>query len=73
VTFKCAAWLVAAALAGWTVDFSVDKADLVPSGRNPYFVLEPGYVLVLEHGDTRLVVTVKDQTRKVDGVECRVR
>ena len=59
-------------LAGWTADFAAEKPDLVATGRNPYFVLEPGYVLVLEKGDKRLVVTVKDETKKIDGVECRV-
>ncbi|HSB09383.1 MAG TPA: hypothetical protein VLM38_07700 [Blastocatellia bacterium] len=59
-------------LTGWTNDFSSEKPDLVSTGRNPYFILEPGYVLVLEGGDTRLIITVKDDIRKVDGVECRV-
>ena len=59
-------------LAGWTADFSAEKPDLAPTGRNPYFILEPGYVLVLEGGETRLTVTVKDETKNVDGVECRV-
>jgi hypothetical protein len=59
-------------LAGWTSDFSAEKADLVSTGRNPYLVLEAGYVLVLEQGDTRMTVTVLDETKKVDGVECRV-
>jgi len=59
-------------LAGWTADFSAEKADLGPTGRNPYFVLEPGYVLVLEDGDAQLTVTVKDETKMIDGVECRV-
>ncbi len=59
-------------LAGWTHDFSAEKADLVASGRNPYLVLEPGYLLILEDGNERLTITVKDQTKTVDGVECRV-
>lgn len=59
-------------LAGWTTDFSAEKPELVSSGRNPYFILEPGYFLVLEGGDVRLVITVTHQTKKVDGVECRV-
>lgn len=58
--------------AGWTTDFSAEKPDLVATGRNPYFILEPGYVLVLEKGDLRLTVTIKDETKEVDGVECRV-
>src|SRR5262249_24417038 len=41
-------------------------------GRNAYFVLEPGYVQIFESGDERLVITVTDQTKTVDGVECRV-
>jgi hypothetical protein len=57
---------------GWTHDFSAEKADLAASGRNSYFVLEPGYVLVLKGGDEQLTITVKDETKKVDGVECRV-
>ena len=59
-------------LAGWTHDFMAEKPDLVSSGWNPYFVLEPGYVLVLKNGDEQLTVTVKNETKKVDGVECRV-
>lgn len=59
-------------LAGWTSDFAFEKPDLISSGRNPYFILEPGYVLVLEGGETRLVITVKNDVRKIDGVECRV-
>src|SRR5262249_51522513 len=38
------------ALAGWTTEFAVDRKDLGPTGRNPYFILEPGYTLVLEAG-----------------------
>ncbi len=51
--------------AGWT-----------STGRNPFFVLEPGWQLVLEgeeDGETaRLTITVLDQTRTVAGVETRV-
>jgi hypothetical protein len=57
---------------GWTTDFSAEKADLVSTGRNPCFSLEPGYFLILEKGDTQLTITVRDETKKVDGVECRV-
>ena len=53
-------------------DFAVDKANLAATGRNPYFVLEPGFVIVLEGGSEKVTITVKDETKKVDGVECRV-
>lgn len=56
----------------WTRDFAVDRADLTSTGRNPYFVLEVGYSLTLEHGAERLVISVLPATRVVDGVETRV-
>jgi hypothetical protein len=59
-------------LAGWTYDFSAEKGALVPSGRNPYFILEPGYVLVLRDRDKVLTIRVNGETKKVDGVVCRV-
>ena len=57
---------------GWTKDFPIEKGELVPIGRNPYFILEPGYILVLEGGDAQLIITVLNETRMVDGVETRV-
>ena len=56
----------------WVDSFSVDKKDLVPAGSNAFFRLEPGYTLVLAKGDERLVVTVLEETRLIDGVETRV-
>ncbi len=57
----------------WVDAFGVSKADLRPTGRNPYFILEPGYQLVLEgDGGERLVITVLDETQSIDGVETRV-
>jgi hypothetical protein len=59
-------------LVGWTHDFSAEKADLVSTGRNPYFILEAGYFLVLEGGGAQVTITVLNDTKKVDGVETRV-
>ncbi len=56
----------------FTSRFDVEKSDLVSTGRNPYFILEPGYVLTLEGGSTRLVITVLNETKAVDGVETRI-
>ena len=58
--------------AGWTARFDVDAGELASTGRNPYFVLEPGYQLTLEDGKDRLVVTVLNETKTVDGVETRI-
>jgi hypothetical protein len=59
-------------LAGWTNDFSAEKHGLTNTGRNPYFILEPGYQLEFEGDGERVVKTVLDETKVVDGVECRV-
>jgi hypothetical protein len=56
----------------WTERFLVEPGELVSTGRNPYFVLEPGYRLVLEGGDRRLTITVLSETRTVDGIESRI-
>ncbi len=56
----------------WQQEFAISKCNLVTTGRNPYFVLEPGFQLVLEGGDTKLQMTVLDETKTVDGVVTRV-
>lgn len=57
---------------GWTRDFHVEPAEFASTGRNPYFILEPGYVLVLQDGDEQLTITVLNETKTVDNVETRV-
>jgi hypothetical protein len=52
--------------------FDVNKADLTDSGRNTYFVLEPGHKLYYEHGKDTLEITVLDETKAVDGVTTRI-
>lgn len=60
----------------FTDTFLVDEKDLSSTGRNPYFILEPGYQLVLEGGviirKEVLTITVLDETKKIGGVETRV-
>jgi hypothetical protein len=57
---------------GWTQEFGVEAGELVSTGRNPFFSLEPGDRLVLAHGADQLTVTVLPATRVIDGVETRV-
>jgi hypothetical protein len=56
----------------WTDEFAIDKADLSSTGSNPYFILKPGYQLVLKDGEDTLTITVLNETKRVDGVETRV-
>ncbi len=52
--------------------FKVDKTKLADKGQGTYFILEPGYRLILEEGKDTLTITVLDETKLVDGVKCRV-
>jgi hypothetical protein len=60
----------------WTSTFAAEEGELSPTGRNPYFILEPGYELHyegLEDGKpVALTITVLDETRKVGDVVTRV-
>lgn len=62
--------------AAFTDDFGEVDGDLGPTGRNPYFVLEPGYVQVLEGKDegeeARITITVLNETKRIAGIEARV-
>jgi len=56
----------------WTVEFHLDKDELSTIGRNPHFILEPGYYLVLENGAERVTITVLNSTKRVGEIETRV-
>lgn len=60
----------------FTDTFPVDRADLTSTGRNSYFILEPGYTCVFEgkagRRQEKLKITVLGETRIVDGVETRI-
>jgi hypothetical protein len=56
----------------WQEQFNISSCAFTTVGKNRYFVLEPGFQLVLEGGDTKLQITVLDETKTVDGVLTRV-
>jgi hypothetical protein len=60
----------------WTEKFDLGSCDWSSSGRNDYFILEPGYRQVFDGHEGKnvlhLEITVLDETRKVAGVETRV-
>jgi len=61
---------------GYQNTFTAQKEDFASRGKNKYFILEPGFQLVLEGRSndqpTVLTITVLDETKRVDGVETRV-
>lgn len=52
----------------WEQEFGISECDLAPTGRNEYFILEPGFRLVLEGGSEKVAVTVLDETKTITGV-----
>lgn len=60
----------------FTARFALAPGELVATGSNPWFSLQPGHRLVLEGKDgdeaVELVITVLDETRTIDGVQVRV-
>jgi hypothetical protein len=60
----------------FTDSFDVDKSDLASTGTNRFFILAPGFQLVLEGKEegepVSLTIRVLKETKMVDGVETRV-
>lgn len=60
----------------FTDSFHTDSCHFSTTGRNTYFILEPGYQLVLEGKEdgetTRLEITVLNETRKIGVTETRI-
>lgn len=56
----------------WQKEFGIPERALVPTGRNPYFILEPGFRLILESSTEKVWITVLDETKEVEGVITRV-
>ena len=60
----------------FTTSFMMEDCTFSSTGRNPFFILEPGYQLVFggeEDGESaELIITVLDETKQVDGTETRV-
>lgn len=56
----------------WRRTFDVDRSKLGTVGNNPYFPLVPGWRIHLAGRDERVVITVLDEIKVVDGVETRV-
>lgn len=60
----------------WTETLAAPAEKFASTGRNDYFILEPGYQLVLEGKagakKTTLTITVLNETKKVSDVETRV-
>ena len=52
----------------WKQEFGISECELAPTGRNQFFILEPGFQLVLEGGREKVQITVLDDTKTISGV-----
>ena len=51
----------------WRESFPVNKANLAPTGKNPFLPIQPGHVLKLAHGNDRLTISILPDIKTVDG------
>ena len=60
----------------FTTSFMTENCTFNATGRNPFFILEPNYQLVLkgeeEGEEVELIITVLDETKEVNGTETRI-
>ncbi|HSU77129.1 MAG TPA: hypothetical protein VLI89_08655, partial [Burkholderiales bacterium] len=56
----------------WQDQFDLKSCALQSTGKNEYFILEPGHQLQLKSNDALLHITVLTETRVLDGVTTRV-
>ena len=60
----------------WMDSFNFKNCDLTSTGANRYFVLEPGYRLILEDQEKgksiQMTITVLNETKIVNGTEARI-
>ena len=60
----------------YTTSLRAEDCTFSSTGRNPFFILEPNYQLVLAGGDAseaaEVTITVLNETRQVNGTETRV-
>jgi hypothetical protein len=56
----------------WQSQFDLTSRDLSSTGRNQYFILEPGYQIVLEGPAGKVEITVLDEIKIINGITTRV-
>lgn len=56
----------------WTDSFGQENCTFSSVGQNRFFILEPGYQLVLESSREKVVITVLGETKKIGNVRTRV-
>jgi len=56
----------------WTDSFDQENCTFSSTGRNRFFILEPGYQLVLQSSEEKVVITVLNETKIIGNIETRI-
>jgi hypothetical protein len=56
----------------WQEDFNILDRELSDSGESLFFILRPGFQMVLESTFEKLTITVLDETKEINGITTRV-
>jgi hypothetical protein len=63
---------VSASLQDWQQEFNIADRKLAPTGETTYFILRPGFQLVLASQNEKLTITVLDETKQINDITTRV-
>jgi hypothetical protein len=56
----------------WKEEFNLAGRKLTAIGEAKYFILQPGFRMILESQNARLIITVLDETKEINGILTRV-
>jgi hypothetical protein len=56
----------------WTDSFGQENCTFSSTGRNRFFILEPGYQLVLQSNEEKVIITVLNETKIIGDIETRI-
>jgi len=56
----------------WTNSFDIENRTFSSIGQNRFFILEPGYQLVLQSDEEKVIITVLNETKLIGNIETRV-
>lgn len=56
----------------WQEEFNLDSRTLSDIGESKYFILVPGFQLILESRNEKIAITVLDETKEIGGFVTRV-
>jgi len=53
-------------------EFNIAKRKLIHTGKSKYFILEPGFQVVLKSRKVKMTTTVLNETKEINGIVTRV-